>query len=1421
MNVYRFLVFILFATASLSSFSQKHNLKFEHLGANNGLSHSNVLCIFKDSRGFMWFGTEDGLNKYDGYKFKVYRHENNNKSSLSNSTIDDIIEDSKGMLWIGTGGGGLNSFDRKTEKFVSYTNDKDNPSSIACDIVNSILEDSQGNLWIGTEGQGLNRFDRVSKKFIRYAYGKDTPNSLSDGFVRNIFEDSDHNLWVGTNESLHLFDNKDETFTRFSLPHSGKGKLSNENTVWNIFEDRNHNLWIGTYGNGVIFIDQTRKKIRRFTNDPTNPNSLCDDFVMSIAEDDYGNLWFASENGGLSVFNPVSGSFKNFGHSDYDNTSLASSSLNCIYKDPKGDVWVGTYNGGVNVVFKDANKFTHYRHNPIENSLSSNKVLCFYEDSKENLWIGTDGGGVNLFDRESGAFIHYKNKKNNKNTISGNHVLGICEDNKQNLWIGTWAEGLTKFDRTQNIFKHYKNNPSDPRSLSSNNIMFILQDSDYNLWIGTHRDGLNLYDPTTDSFIHYRHNINNTNHISNDNIFYMLEDSKGILWIATDGGGLNRLDRETKQFITYQHDETKNSIINNNINCIYEDRYGDLWIGTDAGLNHWNRKTNFFTAYLGKDGLPNDMIHGILEDAKDNLWISTNKGISKFNTQTKKFRNYTIAHGLQSGEFTDKAFLKSRSGAMYFGGNNGFNEFFPDSIKEVRYDPPIVFTDFHLFNVPVPIANSSFPDSPLKESITETKEIVLPYEQRTISLEFASLHYTSPEHKQYAYILDGFDKDWNMVGSVRAATYTNLDPGEYIFSVKGLDNEGYWSTNKASLKLIITPPFWMTWWFRILAGSLLVFICIVYAYRARMKYLDRLKVTLERQEQRTHEVIREKENIQIKSDYLENINQQLIAQREQILLQQQEAEKARAEAEQATKAKSVFLATMSHELRTPMNGVIGMASLLSETVLTDEQREYTETINNCGESLLAVINDILDFSKIESGKMEMEEKDFDLRVCIEEVLDVFANKAAKIGLDLIYEIDQNVPTQIVSDIHRLRQVLLNLLGNAIKFTTKGEVFVGVHLVKADGDQLELSFLVRDTGIGIPENKVSSLFRAFSQVDSSTTRKYGGTGLGLVISEKLVELMGGKIAVESCIGRGTTFTFTIKTRISHAAELTQSLNLSSLEGRKVLIVDDNVTNCNILRKQLEHWKVIPAHATSGQEALTILSKDPTFDLVLTDMQMPEMDGIQLAQAIRQMNNALPVILISSRGDEDYKKHSELFSSVLNKPVKQNLLCKHILSKFQQQQEFLLSREADAKKKMTVDFAKQYPMSVLIVEDNLVNQKLAESVFVKLGYKPAFALNGVEALKAVEQKTYDLILMDVQMPEMDGLEATKMIRLRNDDQSIIIAMTANAMKSDREECMNAGMNDYMSKPFKIDILVSMLEKWHANIKEKPARKNSQIA
>ncbi|HYG19369.1 MAG TPA: two-component regulator propeller domain-containing protein [Ohtaekwangia sp.] len=1377
------MLFMAFFFGTLPSSAQKKNLKFDHIGTHDGLSQSNVICVFQDSRGFMWFGTRDGLNKYDGYDMTVYKHNVNDPHAISNNTINDITEDKDGNLWIATWLG-VNKFNREKETFTKFKHNPADPASLGGNLVNSLLIDSRGDLWIGFEGKGLDRFDPEKNTFEHYKAGAAT-QGVGEGIVKDIIEDHEGNIWTGMyGGGVARFDRKKNSFTHFKHDRNDPQSLSHDN-VWKLFEDSRQRLWIGTMGGGLNLFDRKTEKFVNYAV-PSSPVVVPQQFILAIEEDIDHNLWIGSENAGLSILTPETRKNYTYISDESDKRSLNNISIWSIYRDTKGNMWVGTFSGGVNLFNRDAAKFGHYYHTFEQEGLSHNVVPAIYEDSKGELWVGTDGGGINIFNRTSGTFKKYKHDPRNKNSISGNFVLSIIEDHNHRYWIGTWGDGISVYNAADNSYRHFNHDPAKPNSLASRNVWAIYEDSDHDIWIGTYSAGLDRFDPQTNTFIHHRHEPGNPASLSHNMVNKIFEDSRKNLWIGTNGGGLNRYDKKTNTFTSFVHDPDSNSIANNAVFCIIEDRHGKLWVGTSAGLSQFDPATQRFTNYYISDGLPNESIFAIEQDHHGNLWISTNKGLSRFNPEAKTFKNYSIADGLQAEEFKQGS-CRSRSGELFFGGINGFNVFYPDSIEDIAFNPPLVITDFQLFNKTVPITQDEQQDGLLKKNITETQSITLTHEHSVFAFEFASLNYTATERKAYAYILEGFDKDWNYIGTKRIANYTNINPGVYTFKVKGLDNAGNWSDNTIALTLTITPPFWRTAWFTALV-VLLIVGSIVGIYRLRVGAIKRQREELSR-------LVKER-------------TEKLVISTRQERKAREEAEKARQEAEHANSAKSVFLATMSHEIRTPMNGVIGMASLLSETKLSTEQREYADIIRSCGESLLTVINDILDFSKIESGKMELEHKDYDLRSTIEEVFDLFASKAATSGLDLIYEIDYNVPAQIVGDSLRLRQVLINLIGNAVKFTRQGEIFLGVHLLHADAETAELSFVVRDTGIGIPKDKQERLFKAFSQVDSSTTRQYGGTGLGLAISEKLVTLMGGSIAVDSVPGHGTTFTFTITAGLSVKALRTYVYsNLSGLEGKTILVVDDNSTNRTILKNQLEHWKFRPTMAASAVEALDIL-KTSDFDLIITDMQMPEVNGLDLAKTVRQTRPETPILLLSSIGDDRSKEYLHLFSATLTKPVKQNLLCTQIVSLLKKQSTTQAASQSASR--LPGNLSEKFALNILIVDDNPVNQKLAGRIFSKMGYETRIANNGHEALAAIDEARFDIIMMDIQMPGMDGLEATRRIREQQRSQPVIIAMTANAMESDRQVCLNAGMDDYISKPIKLDEIASMIEKWAGRIR-----------
>ncbi len=830
-----FFIIYIFIFINVFSLAKKDTNYFKRISIEHGLSQVDINCIIQDKQGFMWFGTMDGLNKYDGYKFTIYRHNSDDNTSLTKNYITALCEDEDGILWIGTDGGGLNRFDKKSETFLSYRHQKNNPNSLSNNFISSILVDKDGILWIGTFSGGLNKFDTKKEKFIHYKHSADNPNSLNNDEIGDIFEGREY-IWIGTRGGLNRFDKNKETFTHY------KHKINEYYPVLSIFEDAKGILWIGTKGGGLSKLNTSTGTFVNYKANPKNFRSISNNFVLSVFKDREGILWIGTYGGGLNRFDRKTGIFTKYQHQTANLDSLSNNSIASIFEDAEGILWIGTYGGGLNILDKKKMLFSKYNQKADSaNSLSGKSVSSFYKGINGNVWIGTSNG-LNKTDLNLEKFKLYQFQPNNNKNINNNYVYSISGDIKGDLWVGAF-NGLYKFDNKKEIFNKIQYHDNFP----ARGITQVFEDTKRTLWIATDGDGLYKFDQKKDLYTSYNFDPDNPKSLSGPYVWSVLEDSNGIIWIGTVGGGLNKYNKKTETFTTFQHQiNDPQSLSSNHIFDLFEDRGKNLWIGTDTGLNKFDREKKTFKYYGRKNGLLNEIIHAVLEDNEGYLWVSTNYGINKFNPKTGIFINYDKQDGLQGNAFNDGAKFKDSLGRLYFGGEEGFTVFDPEKVVDNKFIPPVLITDFLLFNKSVNVAKKVVDSKQfqLKQHINFTKEITLEYTDYIFTFEFSALNYRQPEKNMYKYKLEGLDSNWIETDyKNRRATYTNLSHGEYTFRVKGSNDDGYWNEEGTSVKIIILPPFWETVWFKALVLTM-VLILMFFLYRSRIKKI-RLKIRFE------------------------------------------------------------------------------------------------------------------------------------------------------------------------------------------------------------------------------------------------------------------------------------------------------------------------------------------------------------------------------------------------------------------------------------------------------------------------------------------------------------------------------------------------------------------------------------------------
>ncbi|MCX6169797.1 MAG: triple tyrosine motif-containing protein [Ignavibacteriales bacterium] len=836
------------------STTQHLEYQFNQIKVEDGLSQSTVFCMLQDRKGFLWFGTANGLNRYDGYNFTVFTNDPNDTTTISDNGILSLLEDKDGFIWVGTVGGVLNKYDRKNGTFTRYNfteylkteNDLDEkyydfPLPFSRNNNKSITvieQDDKSMLWIGTWGKGLIKFDPVKNTFEHFHSDKNQHDGLQSNRIKAIVPVSDGTVWVGTlGGGLYKLITRSNQIRFQKYEHNKNFWSLSDNKVISLFKDVDGNLWIGTYGGGLNKLtmqfqsaEASQARFERFMNDPQK-NSLSNNIVTSIIQNTDRSLWLGTIGGGLDHFDLNNKKFTVYKNDPKIPTSLQKNEILSLLVDKSGTLWIGTNLGkGLSRLEPSIIKFGQINRdiNGV-NGLNDDVVWAISEDQNSVVWIGTYKGGLNKYDRKNGKFTFYKSDRNNKSTLSDNHIRSIVDDGNRYLWIGTYSGGLNKFNKSTGRSTRYTFGSNDSSNRGSNQVQAILIDREKNLWVGTFGGGLNKVvaeDLKTDNirFENFVHNVTDPFSLNDDRVYCITEDRDGILWIGTFGGGLNKFDPKTKKFISYKNipgDES--SLADNRVMTIYEDNFSNLWIGSyGGGLQKFDKRTEKFKRFNKKNRLISSVVYGILEDNSNNLWMSTDDGLFKFSIATEIFTQYDLHDGLQSSEFSGGAYFKSKQGEMFFGGINGFNYFYPDSVKDNLFTPPIVISNIKIFSNPVR---------------GEIDSLELSYSQNFFSFEFAALDFTNPVDNQYAYTLEGLDSDWHYVDSRRRiVNYSNLSPGEYIFRVRGSNNDGAWNNDGAKIFIKIFPPIWMRWWFITVVLSFIAFL-IFYLSTVRFRSL--------------------------------------------------------------------------------------------------------------------------------------------------------------------------------------------------------------------------------------------------------------------------------------------------------------------------------------------------------------------------------------------------------------------------------------------------------------------------------------------------------------------------------------------------------------------------------------------------------
>jgi signal transduction histidine kinase/ligand-binding sensor domain-containing protein/CheY-like chemotaxis protein/HPt (histidine-containing phosphotransfer) domain-containing protein len=1322
-------------------------LILEHLTTVDGLPQATVGAILQDSQGFVWLGTQDGLVRYDGHELYRYAYSRRAADGLQGNFIYQIVEDQHHDLWIAIKDAGIARWNRSTDRFTAYRHDPANPASLASDAVRTLLVDASGRIWIATSDAGIDRLDPTTGHIEHLRHDPANPGSLADNQVWALALDRSGALWAGTQAGLDEWQPDRGAFRHFRHaapdPHSLSG-----NQISCILEDPSGALWVGTYDGGLDRMDRDGRVVESYRHDPRRPSSLASDDVRAVLEDRAGHFWVGTA-GGLDLLDRTTGQFSHYRHSDTNPESLSDSYVISLYEDQTGLVWIGTRAGGVD------------RWNPRSWELGADRpawlegkhVTSFADAPNNKVWIASMGSGLFQFDADTGAALSLDTLLGRHNALGDRRVMALLEDRRGTLWIGTMATGLWKLaanGRLQSI----PVKAGDARSLSGAGIMTIYEARDGELWIGTHDGGADVLDPAT-GWVRQLPHGSSTGAISASSVTAIAEDAHGYFWIGTDGGGLDLARPDGSVIKVFRHDPKDPSTLPaNTVYALAADAAGRIWVATEGGGlaqvvgSSSSAASIRFQAMSREEGLSSDTIYGLLSDANDRLWLSGNAGLMRFDPDTRGLKTYHREHGLQGEEFNFGAYHRLRDGRLCFGGPGGFNIFDPARLSEDRRPLRLALTRLEVLGV---VVHSATPDWLLQR-------IVVDHLASVISLDFGVLDFTSPKRNHLAYRMEGLTDRWIDLGAQHRVTLTNLDAGDHLLEVRAANADSSWSDTPLRLTIQRDPAPWKSPW-----------AFAAYALAALGLIVQRLR----RQRVEYRRVLDARQRLEL-----------------EVAARTRELVESNRQLEEAARAKSNFLDRMSHELRTPMNGVVGMTELLTRTPLSAAQARLTRTIRSSAQVLLQIVNDLLDLSKIQAGKVELEELPIDLVALLEECTSLFMGAAQAKGIELIVCPPARDCGSLSGDPLRIRQVLMNLIGNAVKFTTHGEVVVVADIKQLESEQAAVQIKVVDSGIGMDAATIAKIFEPFTQADESTTRRFGGSGLGLAICRELAVLLGGTIEVESQPGVGSTFSFSLSLKRGTEARRSESRSRSAHRARIAM------RRPALAESLTRYVSALGLTVSSDDSEHQAVGRE---DLIIVDAKSCE--DYQRSRARAAGSSRPRLVVVASPAEVQTRDLEHLVDPrvIVSIPVHREALAAALA--------VALGESPAVEATSPSGSVTGIHGHVLLVEDEPVNAAVAQGYLTELGYTSVWVENGAEAVARSAAERFDLIFMDLSMPAMDGFATTALIRQRDRSgrRVPIVALTAHDAQSYRERCIEAGMDDLLSKPYTLEDCAQLLHRW----------------